>query len=56
MVVAHIFNSYTEDSEAGISELEANLVYRESSRTAKAVSTNKNRKQTNKNLYTLDRD
>lgn len=46
MVVAHIFNSCTEDSEAGISEREANLVYRASSKTAKAVATNKNRKQT----------
>jgi hypothetical protein len=52
-VVAHAFNPSTQEAEAGRSlEFEASLVYRVSSRTAKATHRNpvsKNQKPKNKN-------
>ena len=39
-VVAHAFNPITWEAEAGISEFEASLVYRVSSRTARATQRN----------------
>jgi hypothetical protein len=41
-VVAHVFNPSTWEAEAGrwISEFEASLVYRVSSRTARAIQRN----------------
>jgi hypothetical protein len=40
-VVAHTFNPSTQETEAGISEFEASLVYRGvSSRTARATKRN----------------
>jgi hypothetical protein len=48
-VVAHTFNPSTREAEAGrISEFEASLVYRVSSRTARATQRNPVLKQTNK--------
>jgi hypothetical protein len=40
VVVAHSFNPSTQETEAGRSESKANLVYRVSSRTAKATQRN----------------
>jgi hypothetical protein len=40
-VVAHVFNASTWEAEAGISEFEASLVYRVSSRTARDSYTEK---------------
>jgi hypothetical protein len=39
-MVAHTFNPSTQDAEAGGSELEANLVYRASSGTTRAIQKN----------------
>jgi hypothetical protein len=53
-VVAHAFNPSTREAEAGISEFKASLVYRVSSRTARATHREtlsrktKQNKQTNK--------
>jgi hypothetical protein len=51
-VVAHAFNPSTREAEAGISEFEASLVYKVSSRTARAIQRNpvskKNKKQKTK--------
>jgi hypothetical protein len=56
-VVAHVFNPSTREAEAGrISEFEASLVYKVSSRTARAIQRNpvsKNKtKPKNKNKQT----
>jgi hypothetical protein len=48
VVVAHTFNPRTQESEAGSSEFETSLVYRVSSRTARAAQRNfvlKNQKE-----------
>jgi hypothetical protein len=55
-MVAHAFNPSTREAEAGGSlEFEASLVYKVSSRTARAIQRNpvsKNQKQKNKNKQT----
>jgi hypothetical protein len=45
-VVAHIFNPSTWEAEAGNSEFETSLVYRVSSRTARATQRNPVSKKT----------
>jgi hypothetical protein len=45
-VVAHAFNPSTREAEAGRSEFEASLVYKVSSRTARAVQRNPASKKT----------
>jgi hypothetical protein len=49
-LVAHTFNHSTWEAEAGrfLSEFKASLVYRVSSRTARAIQRNPVSKQTNK--------
>ena len=49
-MVAHTFNPSTWEAEAGRSEFEASLVYRVSSRTAKATGKPCQEKQNHKNL------
>jgi hypothetical protein len=39
-IVVHTFNSSTQEAKEGSSEFEASLVYRVSSRTAKAIQRN----------------
>jgi hypothetical protein len=52
-VVAHAFNLSTREAEAGgFLEFEASLVYRVSSRTARATQRNSVLKQTNKQTPT----
>jgi hypothetical protein len=56
-VVAHAFNPITWEAEAGISEFEASLVYRVSSRTDRTIQRNpvlKNKKQNKTNKQTND--
>jgi hypothetical protein len=47
-VVAHAFNPSTQEAEAGGFEFEASLVYRVSSRTARATQRNPVSKNKNK--------
>ena len=56
-MVAHAFNPSTWEAEAGGSEFEASLVYRVSSRTARATQRNpvsKNRKKKNCNACAMN--
>jgi hypothetical protein len=53
-VVAHAFNPSTREAGRQISEFEASLVYRVSSRTARATQRNlvsKNQKKKKKSIY-----
>jgi hypothetical protein len=54
-VVAHAFNASTWEAEADISEFEASLVYRVSSRTARTAQRNPVSKNQEKKVKPLSR-